>query len=139
MSGRAAANPLYRHLLAELPLEVRETFTPSQLAALARASQAQGSRHAVDYRVSLPFLFGRSYYLTVLAGRERRSHARLQVEGQHQVSRIAIFYGAATTMAAGSILVGLLCAIYLLESMSGINIFDGESPLHPLYILLLGR
>ena len=40
---------------------------------------AWGARHAINLRVSIPFGF-RRYYVTVVAGRERRSAARRSAE-----------------------------------------------------------
>ena len=72
----------------------------------------------------------------LLVGRERRNLARLTYEGQAHVTTISIFYALVTAMLAGLLLFGIFCAVYLLKSLSGINLFEGESPLHPLYLLL---
>ena len=61
---------------------VRETLTPEQVAAIRKAAEHnpwQG--HPIDIRFTLPLLFGR-YYVTLVAGRERRSNARLATERQ---------------------------------------------------------
>ena len=134
-----ATNPLFAHLLASMSDEVRATFSELQLTALARSTQAHATQHLVDYRVSAPLLFGRRYYVTLLIGRERRNLSRLDSEGQSQVTRIAMLYSALTAMLVGLLLFGMFCAVYLLKSFSGINLFDGESPLHPLYMLLRQR
>lgn len=61
-------------LFKRMPRDVAATFTTEQLAALDRALAP--SRHAVDIRLSLPSPGGRRY-VVLLAGRERRPHARL--------------------------------------------------------------
>lgn len=43
--------------------------------------RAWSSAHPINVRLSLPLLFGR-YYITVVAGRERRSRARLAAEAR---------------------------------------------------------
>ena len=140
MIETSASHSPFAHLLADLPDEVRATFSETQLAALARSARPQGTpastRHLVDFRVSIPLLPARRYYVRLLVGRERRNLARLHGEGQSHVTRISIFYGVLTALLAGSMLFGMFCALYLLKSFSGINLFEGESPLHPLYILL---
>ena len=44
--------------------------------------------HAVDLRITIPLFFGR-YYLTIVAGKERRSRSRLQEERQKHPLRTA--------------------------------------------------
>ena len=53
-----------------------EAMTPP--AAPAR-SREWSSAHPINLRLSLPLVFGR-YYVTIVAGRERRSAARLAEE-----------------------------------------------------------
>ncbi len=63
-------------MLANMPADVANSFTQSQLALVQEAYEADDSRrHPVDIRFSLP-LFGERYYLVLLAGRERRSPGR---------------------------------------------------------------
>ena len=46
------------------------------------------ARHAVNIRLSIPFFFGR-FYLTIVAGRERRDTTRLKDERQkHPLSTL---------------------------------------------------
>ncbi len=61
---------------------IRETLTPEQEAAIrAAAERNPWQGHPVDIRFTLPLLFGR-YYVTLVAGRERRSSSRLAAERQ---------------------------------------------------------
>ena len=76
----------------------------------------------------------RSYYLNMQFGMERRSKERLEVEGQ-----VPVPVAATATLTTASVLFGLFgifCFLYLLKSMAGINLFSGESPLHPLFALI---
>lgn len=60
-------------VLARLPREVRDGFTPEQLAALDGALDFENpTRHPLNLRVTL---FGRAF-LTILGGPERRSPVR---------------------------------------------------------------
>ena len=62
--------------LAALPEEVREGLTEAQRTAIAEAlGAARWRRHLIDIRLSLPLVLSR-YYVTMVAGRERRSGAR---------------------------------------------------------------
>lgn len=87
--------------------------------------------HAIDLRASLP-LPGGSWYVTIVAGRERRSQDRLEREGQtHWFRQVAIY-----VVASAVTLWLLACAIiaaYLLKSVLNLDIFDGPSPLHFIY------
>ncbi len=87
-------------LLKRLPRDVAATFTTEQLAALERA--VAPSRHAVDIRLSLPFL-GRRRYVVLLAGRERRPRARLEAYRRSHalwtLSNIALFAVLTTLLA----------------------------------------
>lgn len=134
MADIHSPNPIITGLLADMPPDVRATFSSSQLAALD--TSLSRTPHLIDFRVSIPTLTGSRYYVTLLAGRERRNLSRLHGEGQTRVTRIAIFYSVLTAMLGGLLLFGMFCALYLLKSYSDINLFEGESALHPLFTLL---
>jgi hypothetical protein len=59
--------------------QVSPKATPPADAAADGASQPRWDRHPVNIRVTIPFLF-RSYYLTIVAGPERRSLERRIIE-----------------------------------------------------------
>lgn len=87
-------------------------------------------RQSDGYRVSLPVpLLGR-FYIAVRLGRETRSAKRLAREGQTRASRLT-----AAAMALAVFGFGMFCLIYLVKSYAGIDIFSGNSPFHPLYVL----
>lgn len=83
----APSHPAFDRLMARIPIELHHTFTRQQLVALSRASVPINSPHAVNVRVSVPF-FGKRFYVTLLAGRERRSLKRLTAEGQLLTSKL---------------------------------------------------
>ena len=87
--------------------------------------------HTIDLRASLP-LPGGSWYVTIVAGRERRSHDRLQREGQTQLLRQAAVYVVGSTVILWLLVCATVCA-YLLKSALQIDLFEGPSPLHFLY------
>ena len=67
-------------LLGPMDPEVARSFTESQLRELERVLTAPSSaRLPVDIRISVPFL-RRRFFITVLAGPERRSAERLREE-----------------------------------------------------------
>lgn len=65
----------------QLPLEIRDSFSKSQEAAIrAAAAKTMPVPHPVDYRLSLSLPFLGQLYLVLLAGRERRNPARRSLE-----------------------------------------------------------
>lgn len=95
------------------------------------------AHHSVDYRVSVGLPSGKRYYVTLLVGPERRNRERLIREGQLSRARSATVFGFVAMAALGCLVFGAFCLLYLLKSLLGINLFGGQSPLHPLYSLLL--
>src|ERR1700754_223409 len=66
-------DPFLEHMFARMSPGAKFTFTPAQIDEIRKAFAARSrTSHAVDHRYSIN-LFGKSYYLVVLAGRERRS------------------------------------------------------------------
>lgn len=64
--------------LDRVPSHVADSFTPEQRAALYGALKPKSwSPHPVNIRLTIPF-FGRSYFLTIVAGHEKRSKERLR-------------------------------------------------------------
>lgn len=120
---------------AEVP-----ALTPAQWQALlVLARREQATRHAIDYRVSVPTLFWGSWYLVLLAGRERRNTNRLEREGQTSLGRRTLLVSIALGLTVVLAVFGAFCLGYLLKSLSGIDLFPGPSPLHALYALMRGR
>lgn len=78
-------------------------------------------------------LFSRRYFLRLAMGEERRSDQRLDAEGQKQVPVLPVASGLAGTLIFS--LFGVLCFLYLLKALTGVDLFEGTSVLHPLYEL----
>ena len=71
---------LLDRFLGPMDREVANSFTEAQLQELERVLAASSSRRfPIDLRITLPVL-RRRYFLTVLAGPERRSAERLKQE-----------------------------------------------------------
>ena len=129
-------------LLAQIPADVRQTFTATQIDALATVlapvpGKVLGQRpapHAVRFQATAPLWPGRGVYLALFLGNECRSRARLRREGQTRTRRLLAALGGVAMMAFGA-----ACAIYLVKSLAGINLMTTFSPLHPLYALFIGR
>ena len=102
------------------------------------AAIADRARHAIDYRVSLVLPFVGACYVTLLAGPEKRNAGRLDREGQRGARRRAGLLATVALLLAGCLLFGALSGLYLLKCLLGINLFEGASPLHPLYELFFG-
>lgn len=75
-----------------------QTTRPAQIRP-----QAWGARHTINLRLSIPFGFGR-YYVTIVAGPERRSEARRKAE--RRLHPLATFGNIALCAGCG-IVVGL--------------------------------
>lgn len=66
-------DPFLQQMFARMSPGAKFTFTPTQLDEIKKAFSARSfSSHDLDLRRSIS-LFGKSYYLILLAGRERRS------------------------------------------------------------------
>lgn len=92
------------------------------------------SSHKFAYRVSFPTLFWGNYYFAAFAGPERRNNERLEREGQSSARSRSIFFMVVMFLLVAFTLFGALCAAYLLKSALNINLFDGESIFHPLFV-----
>ncbi len=76
----AERGAILRRLLGPMDREVALSFTDEQIRELERVLAAAPARRLpIDIRVTVPF-FGRGFFITVLAGPERRSKARLKAE-----------------------------------------------------------
>ena len=66
-------DPFLTQMFTRMSPGVKFTFTPAQIDEIKKAFSARSfTSHALDVRHSIR-LFGRSYYVVFLAGRERRS------------------------------------------------------------------
>lgn len=119
----------YQRMLRRLPASILSSLTPVQLDAISDALIPDPPTHAIDYRVSIPF-FGRRFYVTLLAGRERRSLARLAREAQLHAKHIAAFYAFALLALGCLTLVGTVLIGYVMKSALDIDLLDGPSLLH---------
>lgn len=71
---------IHERLLEAMDPQVARSFTEDQVRELERAlALTQGRRLPIDIRISVPF-FRRGFFVTLLAGPERRSAERLKVE-----------------------------------------------------------
>lgn len=130
----AAARPVnrpfaYERMLRRLPAGIRETLTEHQLDAISDALIPDPPSHAIDYRVSIP-LAGRRFYITLLAGRERRSLERLAREAQLKAKHIAMFYSVLLLLLICVSFIGFVLLGYVAKSALDIDLIDGPSMLH---------
>ncbi len=85
--------------------ETREELSDNSSASVRKAPGGEpwGNDHPVNIRLSIPLLFGR-YYVTIVAGKERRSGERLASERKkHPVMKL----GNLVVMAACGTICGL--------------------------------
>ena len=122
-------------IISALPICCKTKFTPELLSALdvamARTRQRPNS-HKIDYRVSVP-VFGRRYYIVLLAGKERRTIARISSEGHNKTWRITLAYAILMSALACAGLVGIIVLLYFVKTMVGVDLFEQNSILHGLF------
>lgn len=88
-------DPFLQQMYARMAPGAKFRFSPSQIDEIKRAfgARTRGS-HAVDFRRSIS-LFGKSYYVVFLAGRERRAEPHLYVNVTKLSHNVAIFASGA--------------------------------------------
>ena len=95
-------------LIENLPSELRDSFSEAQREALSEAlSTGTWRRQSVDIRLSLPLFFDR-YFMTIVAGRERRPGLRRKAERVfHPLGTVGntLFMGAVTTVICSVVLI----------------------------------
>ncbi len=104
-------------LLRAIDPGVRASLTEAQEGAIrAAARQDVWQSHPVDIRLAMPSPFGR-LYLALIAGRERRSTARLAAQRSHH-----------TVAGAGNLaVVGVMIAVVALAGLAVYGIFAGAT------------
>lgn len=97
-------------LLSRLPEDVRERLPPEVQTMIAiAAADRPWRKHPVDIRLTIPTPFG-GFFMTLVAGRERRSDVRRQIERRERpltrlgnvlfvLATVGAFYGALITAA----------------------------------------
>ena len=116
----------FERLFSKLPKDVAESFNDAQLKAIAGAFATRRWRHhALDRRWLIP-LFGRSYYVVLLAGAERRS-ARRRLRDRLLHPLISIANGMVAAVFFSGILFSTLVSLYVLKSFLGIDLLPGMS------------
>ena len=97
-------------LLSRLPTDVRDPLSPEMQTMISiAAADRPWKTHPVDIRFTIPLPFG-SFYVTLVAGRERRSLARRSVDGRSRpllrlgnvmfvLTAVGVFYSALITAA----------------------------------------
>lgn len=106
-------------LLARLPGRIAETLTAEQTEAIQHAAEDMSwGRHPLDIRLSLPF-FARCYYVTVIAGAEKRGAARRRRDRQRYplrtVANVFFFVGIAVAVYVAALL-ALAARLFLFGS-----------------------
>ncbi|MEH2420382.1 MAG: hypothetical protein V7K48_05370 [Nostoc sp.] len=100
-----------------IPPQVAATFTDAQLTELQKVFKERVSkRHAVDIRLSIPFIKKR-FYLVFLLGKEKKlKQNRKETIFTHVNSILLIRYCLV-------LITFLLSALYIVEMVLGINTF----------------
>ncbi len=116
----------FGRLFSKLPSDVARSFNDAQLMAVAYAFGTRRWRdHAVDMRMLIP-LFGRSYYLVLLAGAERRSRDR-RLRDRLLYPLISLGNGMVAAVFFSGVLFSTLVSLYVLKSFLGIDLLPDMS------------
>ncbi|WP_445633904.1 hypothetical protein NSTC745_05641 [Nostoc sp. DSM 114161] len=86
----AKTDPFVQQFLARIPSETASNFTQIQLTELKRVLNSKMTKyHAVDIRVSIPFL-KQQFYAVLLIGREKRLSLHPKISICTPVNQVAI-------------------------------------------------
>lgn len=120
MVQRAYEEPELSEVLDRVPLEVRQSLTFEQRAAISKALQETRRNHAVDVRFTIPLVFTQLYFVTFIGKDRRRAVQEKMVERRWNAGR----YGIAMLLAASAIaLTGfMVVGAYVAKSRAGIDL-----------------
>lgn len=127
------SDPFLNHFFQRIPAEVAETFTDAQLDAIKRAFGARtpGS-HTIDLRFSIP-LPRRCYYLVLLAGKERRSPERIDLERMMR-PLWSLANGLSIVTFTFLFLFSFAAVLYAGKRALGIDLFPGADMLNDRFV-----
>ncbi len=109
-----------QHFYACIPPEVAATFTDAQLTELQKVFQERVSkRHAVNIRLSIPFI-KKHFYLVFLLGKEKRSQQNPKDTIFTPVNSILLIRYCLV------LITFLLGALYIVEMVLKINTFPNN-------------
>ncbi len=120
-------DPFSDNIIHEIPIEVRDSFSPTQMNALIDALRKErlNAKHLIDARFTIPLFFTR-YYAVFLLGRDLRAHKKQTlVDRRSKGSLFSKMTLITLLIVNGSIVLLLLSffAAYLAKSMLGIDLF----------------
>jgi hypothetical protein len=95
-----------------VPADIQALLSEDQVRRLEQQLTPRSTAHPVDYRVSTA-LFGKRFYLTLLAGTEARSARRLQDEGHMRSFGVVVFEISMMCLAVSTLLIGSAAVIGL--------------------------
>ena len=104
-------SPLFERLLASLSPNVRQSLSEAQQRGLRDAFATETwRRQSVDIRLSIPFVTTR-YFITIVAGRERRGARRRRAERLFHPLRTAgnfLFFGGISAVVLAAVAAAML-------------------------------
>ena len=115
---------LDREIEQNFPAGVLASFTPRQLEVFELLRSRAPTRHAFEYRVSLPTPW-RAYYVTIFAGPERRTVERLAAEGQVSVTRRLTFLAATAFVGSACCVLAAVGGLAVAKSAFGLDLVSG--------------
>ena len=130
-------DPLISTFLHRVGPQLAATFSDEQLAGirLAFSSRAMG-RHSIDWRRSVR-LFGRSFYVVLLLGKEARTGRRAGDRVPGPIAHAVVILSICLVAAGGLTLLAALA--YLAKISLGVDLFPGFDTLNDAAIERLRR
>ena len=110
----------FTEVLDNVPLEIRQSLTFEQRAAISQALIESRRKHAIDIRFVVPLLFTQLYCVLFIGKDQRRVVEAKMMERRSEASRL----GLAGILAVGAVAMVLFLAIgaYLAKSRAGIDL-----------------
>ena len=120
MVQRVYEEPEFCEVLELVPLEVRQSLTFEQRAAISLAVRESRRRHAVDIRFVVPLIFTQLYFVLFIGKDRRRETVEKMVDRRAEAGRL----GMAGVLAFGvmALVVFGLVGAYVAKSRAGIDL-----------------
>jgi hypothetical protein len=124
MVQRVYEEPEFCEVLELVPLDVRQSLTFEQRAAITKALKESGRKHAVDIRLTIPLLFTQLYVVLFVGKDLRRATQDKMLNRRNEAGRwgIAAFLG----VAALAVVLALLVGGYVVKSKAGIDVMPNS-------------
>lgn len=110
----------FNEIIDRVPLEIRQSLTFEQRAAISQAVLDSRRKHAVDIRFVIPLIFTQLYFVLFIGNDRRRAVQAKLLERRNDAGR----WGLAGILAVGAVAMVLFLAVgaYVAKSRAGIDL-----------------